>query len=66
MTSVPNTEITQALIDLEIANSYAKGNYSFYLKTYPTQVLTAKGKGYTEASECLTKTLRQNFTMESS
>ncbi|KFF16525.1 hypothetical protein [Flavobacterium hydatis] len=66
VTSIPNTEITQALIDLEIANSYAKGDYSFYLKTYPTQALTAKEKGYTAAAEYLTKTLGQKFTMESS
>jgi len=56
-----NTEITQALIDLEIAHSFGKGKYIIYLKGYPIQSIDVKEYGVTAAAKYLTEKLNQNF-----
>jgi len=56
-----NSEITQALIDLEIAHSFAKGEYIIYLKGYPIQSISVQEFGTKEAAIFLTEKLGQRF-----
>ncbi|CAM4240586.1 hypothetical protein [Flavobacterium terrigena] len=56
-----NSEITQALIDLEIAHTFAKGEYIIYLKGYPIQSIDVQEYGVIKAAEFLTKKLSQKF-----
>ncbi|MDR6966531.1 cellobiose-specific phosphotransferase system component IIB [Flavobacterium arsenatis] len=56
-----NSEITQALINLEIAHSFAKGEYIIYLKGYPVQSIDVKEYGAIEAAKYLTEKLNQSF-----
>lgn len=56
-----NSEITQALIDLNIAHSYANGEYIIYLKGYPIQSLIVQKYGVEEAAKYVTEKLGQKF-----
>jgi len=57
-----NTEITQALMDLDIANSYGKGYYNISLnKSYPSQSLYIDEPGKILAAKFLTEELGQHF-----
>lgn len=56
-----NSEITQALIDLEIAHTYGKGEYIIHLKGYPIQSMDIQKYGVIKAAEFLTTKLSQNF-----
>lgn len=60
-----NSEITQALIDLEIAHSFAKGEYIIYLDGYPIQSLPIKEFGAIEAAKFVTEKLGQEFHLHS-
>lgn len=61
-----NSEITQALVELDVASSYADGYYHIYgLKTYPSQLLDVEEQGMIAASEYLTKELGQKFSYHS-
>ena len=63
VTYVTNSEITQALIDLEIASSYGTGYYYISLeKSFPAQSLEIDEPGKIKAAEYLTKELGQYFT----
>lgn len=56
-----NSEITQALIDLDIAHSFAKGEYVIYLKGYPVQSIEVQEYGIDLAAKYITKCLEQEF-----
>ncbi|MFC4231468.1 hypothetical protein ACFOW1_06185 [Parasediminibacterium paludis] len=61
-----NTEITQALVDLGFANSYADGYYYINgLKSYPGQSIDVDEAGAKAAAEFLTKELGQKFSYHS-
>lgn len=63
VTYVTNSEITQALIDLELASSYGTGYYYIKLdKSFPAQSLDVDEPGKIKAAEYLTKELGQYFT----
>jgi len=63
VTYVTNSEITQALIDLELASSYGTGYYYIDLgKSFPAQSLEVDEPGKIKAAEYLTKELGQYFT----
>ena len=63
VTYVTNSEITQALIDLELARSYGEGYYYINLdRSYPSQLLEVDEPGKIKAAEYLTKELGQYFT----
>ncbi|WP_456311574.1 hypothetical protein [Pseudomonas shirazensis] len=59
------SEITQALIDLDIAHSYGKGSYTVYIKSYPVQGLGTQEIGHKAAAEYLTAELGQKFYTKS-
>lgn len=60
-----NSEITQALIDLEIAHSYGKGDYTLYgIKSYPAQDIAVSEPGSEAAAKYLTEVLGQPFYTE--
>lgn len=55
------SEITQALIDLGLAHSFAKGEYIIYLKGYPVQSIVVKEGAIEKAAKYMTENLKQNF-----
>lgn len=58
-----NSEITQALIDLEFASTYADGYYHIYLpKSYPVQSLSAHEYGIKFALEHVKQRLGDSFS----
>lgn len=58
-----NSEITQALVDLEIAHSYGKGYYTLYgIKSYPAQSIDVDEPGSVAAAKFLTEKLGQSFS----
>jgi hypothetical protein len=62
VTYVSNSEITQALIDLDIGISFGKGYYYVRLeKSFPAQAIAIDEKGKELAAEFLTQELNQNF-----
>lgn len=65
VTYVRNSEVTQALIDLDIAHSFGKDEYVIYLKSYPVQSLGVIEAGYNAAADFLTTELGQSFSVNS-
>lgn len=58
----PNSEITQALIDLNVASSFGKGYYVVRLsKSYPCQSIDIDEPGKILAAKFLSEELGQNF-----
>ncbi|MBE2189611.1 MAG: hypothetical protein KGZ71_03030 [Desulfobulbaceae bacterium] len=63
VTHVTNSEITQAMIDLELASSYGTSYYYIKLdKSFPAQSLDVDEPGKIKAAEYLTRELGQYFT----
>jgi len=63
VTYVANSEITQALIDLELASSYGTGYYYINLeRSFPAQSLDIDEAGKIKAAEYLSDELGQQFT----
>lgn len=56
-----HTEITEALLQLEIATSIEQKYIIYGLKTFPSQLLDIEESGAKAAAEFLTKELGQNF-----
>jgi hypothetical protein len=65
VTYIVKSEITQALINLELADSYGKGYYAIRIRSYPTQGLGNQEIGHRAAAEYLTTELGQNFSTHS-